>query len=173
VRNLARLFEKLLRKGRPGLLGSGAIFVLAAIFSQTAIAQQARAIVGVWTTESKTEINIVPCATGYCGSIVKVSIPKRLQEQYANEISAMQGNILDGLNKDASLRNRPLLGLEVLTLQPVFIDGRLNGVIYNAEDGNTYEGFLEIVTPNKIRLSGCVFFNLICLGEDWVRTSSL
>ena len=128
-------------------------------------------VVGTWTTLTQSQVTIAPCATGYCGVITKVVIPQYIRDKYENDIEAMQGNIVDGLNKNPALRQRQLLGLQILSLEPEFSDGRMNGRIYNPEDGETYEGFLEVIDHNNLRLSGCILFNLICLGEDWVRTS--
>ena len=70
------------------------------------------------------------------------------------------------------MRGRPVLGLQILSLEAEFSRGKMKGVIYNPEDGETYEGFLEMLDNNNIRLSGCVLFNLFCMGEDWVRATT-
>jgi len=135
--------------------------------------QGGNTIVGIWRTQSTSEITIVPCGTGYCGYISKVVVPDRLKRQYSAEVARMRGNILDGLNKDPSLRNRPIQGLQVLSLNVQVSTNRLNGKIYNPEDGKTYNGFLVIVRSDMVRLSGCVLFNLLCRGEDWTRVTKV
>jgi uncharacterized protein (DUF2147 family) len=91
----------------------------------------------------------------------------------AEEIAAAQTmpveTFTDQRNKDPELRNRPMLGLQILTLQPSDQPHVLNGDIYNPQDGNTYSGYVEILGPDMVRLNGCVMFNVICRGEDWVR----
>jgi len=83
----------------------------------------------------------------------------------------MEGNYIDALNKDPALRGRQVLGLQILVLNSNTAQNRLEGTIYNPEDGETYNGFMELIDDDNIRLSGCILFNLICLGEDWVRVT--
>ncbi len=159
----------------PRVAGSKAGIACMVIFLASASVQAAAGvpngpIVGTWTTLSQSQITIEPCATGYCGFITKVIIPQHIRDKYGDKVDEFGGNYVDSLNKDPSLRERPVLGLQILALESEFLRGRMNGIIYNPEDGETYEGFLEMVDANNIRLSGCVLFNLICMGEDWVRT---
>ncbi len=128
-------------------------------------------IIGIWRTESTSEITIKPCDTGYCGYVTKVVVPDRIKRQYGADVAKMAGNIIDGLNKNPKLRARPLQGLQVLSLNGDISSNQLKGQIYNPEDGQTYNGFMQIVGSNKLRLSGCVLFNLICRGEDWTRVT--
>jgi uncharacterized protein (DUF2147 family) len=72
-------------------------------------------------------------------------------------------------NKDPLLRSRPMLGLQILTLRPGSKPGIYDGEIYNPQDGNTYSGYVEMLSLDQARLNGCVLFNVICRGEDWVR----
>ncbi len=133
--------------------------------------QNSDAIIGIWRTQSTSEITIKPCNTGYCGYVTKVVVPDRIKRQYGADVAKMRGNIIDGLNKNPSLRNRPLQGLQVLSLRIQSSRSQLKGQIYNPEDGQTYNGFMQIVGSNKLRLSGCVLFNLLCRGEDWTRVT--
>ena len=74
-------------------------------------------------------------------------------------------------NKDPELRNRPMLGLQILTLLPSTKPNIYDGEIYNPEDGNTYSGYVEMTGADVARLNGCVLFNVICRGEDWYRAA--
>ena len=130
-------------------------------------------ILGTWQTQSQSQITIEPCEMGYCGFITKIVIPEHIRVKYGEDLASIQGEMLDYLNKDATLRGRPIQGLKILTIVSQSAPNRLEGIIYNPEDGETYEGYLEIKDNNNIRLSGCVLFNLICLGEDWVRVPAL
>ena len=150
----------------------GIIFML--ILTGTAIAENnlyAPKVVGTWYTKSQSQVTIKPCPQGYCGVLTKVVIPQFLIEKYGENIAAMQGNYIDALNKDPALRGRPVLGLQILVLTSKTNGNKLEGTIYNPEDGETYNGFMEFIDDNKIRLSGCILFNLICLGEDWMRVT--
>ncbi len=130
-------------------------------------------IVGTWYTKSQSQVTIEPCEAGYCGTLTKIVIPQFLKDKYGDDIEAMEGNYIDALNKDPALRSRPVLGLQILVLNARVGENRLEGTIYNPEDGETYNGFMEIIDENNIRLSGCILFNLICLGEDWTRVEPI
>ncbi|MDJ0932224.1 DUF2147 domain-containing protein [Breoghania sp.] len=72
-------------------------------------------------------------------------------------------------NPDAAKRSRPLLGvLTIYGMKPKG-DDAWRGKVYNAEDGKTYTGKMELVTNTKLKLSGCVLGGLICKGETWRR----
>ena len=139
-------------------------------YSASASSPTEQVILGTWITETRSHVTIVPCPAGYCGYITKVVVAEQILKRYGDEVEAMGDNVIDGLNKDPALRNRPLQGLQILTLEPLETSSsRINGRIYNPEDGETYDGFLEVVNADTIRLSGCVLFNLMCRGEDWKR----
>ena len=128
-------------------------------------------IEGTWRTVLNSEITIAPCPEGFCGALSKIVVPT--EGLSAEEIAAAQTmpveTFTDQRNKDPELRNRPMLGLQILTLKPSDQPHVLNGDIYNPQDGNTYSGYVEILGPDMVRLNGCVMFNVICRGEDWVR----
>jgi uncharacterized protein (DUF2147 family) len=45
------------------------------------------------------------------------------------------------------------------------------GKLYNAEDGNTYDGFITIRKPGELTLKGCLW-GVLCSGETWKRVSA-
>lgn len=128
-------------------------------------------IVGVWRTILQSEVTIAPCPAGYCGALSKIVVPaEKLSPEEAAAAAAMRPeDMFDFRNKDPKLRNRPMLGLQILTLKPSSKPNIYDGEIYNPEDGNTYSGFMQMLGPDTVRLNGCVLFNVICRGEDWVR----
>jgi len=155
---------------------AAAVLAVSLGFSGVAVGDGGRnggEIVGIWKTQSSSEITIMPCDVGYCGYITKVVVPQFILRKYGADVERMRGNIVDGLNKDPGLRSRPIQGLQILSLYSQAAPNRLGGQIYNPEDGKTYEGFLEIVGSDKLRLSGCVLFNLFCRGENWTRVTTV
>lgn len=128
-------------------------------------------IEGTWQTVLDSEITIVPCPEGFCGMLSKIVVPT--EGLSGEEVAAAQAmpveSFTDARNKDPQLRSRPMLGLQILTLQPSDKPHVLNGDIYNPQDGNTYSGYVEMLGPDLVRLNGCVLFNVVCRGEDWVR----
>ncbi|HTJ57483.1 MAG TPA: DUF2147 domain-containing protein [Devosiaceae bacterium] len=127
-------------------------------------------IEGVWLTQSKSQITVSPCATDFCGNISKIVVPDDIYKQNKKAIESIGAtNFTDEMNKDPKLKGRPIMGLQILTLHPSDKPQIYNGEIYNPEDGNTYSGYVEVLGPNKIRLNGCILYNIICKGEDWTR----
>lgn len=153
-------------------LSAAAILAVATFSSAMAQSDFVSPIVGTWITQQLTEVTIEPCEAGYCGYITKIVVPQEVLDQYGEEeIKALgEENFFDYLNKDPELRERPILGLELLTLTTKTGPERYDGTIYNPQDGETYEGFIEVTGPDTVELTGCVFFNRICRGEEWTRS---
>jgi uncharacterized protein (DUF2147 family) len=128
-------------------------------------------IEGVWQTVLLSEITIAACPEGFCGTLSKIIVPS--EGLTAEELAAAQAmdpaTFTDIRNKDPELRDRPMLGLQILTLLPSTKPNIYDGEIYNPEDGNTYSGYVEMTGPDVARLNGCVLFNVVCKGEDWAR----
>ena len=128
-------------------------------------------IEGVWQTVLLSEITIAACPEGFCGTLSKIIVPS--EGLTAEELAAAQAmdpaTFTDIRNKDPELRNRPMLGLQILTLLPSTKPNIYDGEIYNPEDGNTYSGYVEMTGADVARLNGCVLFNVVCKGEDWAR----
>jgi len=137
----------------------------------SASAQMADPVVGVWRTLLRSEVTISACETGYCGVLSRIVVPEGLLSGAEAEAAAAMRpeEFFDFRNKDPALRDRPMLGLQILTLRPGSQPYILDGEIYNPEDGNTYSGYVELLSGERIRLNGCVLFNTICRGEEWVR----
>jgi uncharacterized protein (DUF2147 family) len=125
---------------------------------------------GTWLTDAKSEITISACPDEYCGNISKIVVPEDIYKQNKKAIDAIGAtNFTDLMNKDATLRNRPILGLQILKLHAGNKPRIFDGEIYNPQDGNTYSGYVEVLGANKIRLNGCILYNIICKGEEWTR----
>lgn len=148
-----------------------AILAVATFASAMAQSEFVSPIVGTWVTQQLTEVTIEPCESGFCGYITKIVVPQDILDQYgAEQINALgEENFFDYNNKDPELRDRPILGLELLTLTHQTGPVRYEGTVYNPQDGETYEGFVEVTGPDTVMLNGCVFFNRICQGEEWTR----
>lgn len=134
-------------------------------------AQPTSPIEGVWLTAAKSELTVAACPDGFCGSITKIVVPDDLYKQNKAAIDSMGGadRATDVMNKDPTLRSRPILGLQILTVHPGNKPQIFDGTIYNPEDGNTYSGYIEVLGPDKIRLNGCILYNIVCKGEEWTR----
>ena len=144
---------------------------LPGIAAQDAISPPPHPIEGTWRTVLNSEVTIAACPGGFCGTLSNIVVPS--EGLTAEELAAAQAmppeSFTDQRNKDPNLRNRPMLGLQILTLRLSDQPHVLDGDIYNPQDGNTYSGYVEMLGPDQVRLNGCVLFNVLCRGEDWVR----
>jgi uncharacterized protein (DUF2147 family) len=153
------------------------VLLMAGSFVGTSIGQDAlpvappEPIEGIWRTVLNSEVTIAPCEEGFCGTLSKIVVPTEgLTPEEAAAAQAMPvESFTDQRNKDPNLRARPMLGLQILTLRHSDKPYVYDGDIYNPQDGNTYSGYLEMLEPDLVRLNGCVLFNVVCRGEDWVR----
>jgi len=128
-------------------------------------------IEGIWQTTELSEITIALCPEGFCGTLSKIVVPREglTEEEYAAALAMPPESYTDMRNPDPTLQSRPMMGLQILTLLPSAKPYVYDGEIYNPEDGNTYSGYVEMLGPDLIRLNGCVLYNIICQGQDWVR----
>jgi uncharacterized protein (DUF2147 family) len=131
-------------------------------------------IEGIWQTLLKSEVTISACPEGFCGVLSKIIVPEGMLSGAEAEAAAAMApeQFFDQRNKDPALRSRPMLGLQILTLTRSDKPNVYDGEIYNPEDGNTYSGYVEMRGADVARLNGCVLFNVICRGEDWVRVTA-
>lgn len=155
---------------RSRILGALVLGVLfCAALASSGVAQSADAA-GVWRAANGSHVVIEKCLAGYCGHITKVQLKPEIYNRFKEQIDRVGlQNLPDYFNKDPNLRTRRLLGLQILTLSVQPGPNGYQGQIYNAEDGNTYSGRMELVSDNALRLTGCVFFDTICRSEDWQR----
>lgn len=130
---------------------------VAACLADDARAESAR---GVWMTEGgKSHVRIQPCGEKLCGEIVWLKEPRDDDGSEKRDVH----------NKDESLRDRPILGLPLLTGFSDQGGGEwTGGEIYNPEDGKTYRSRLELADPATLKVSGCVLF--FCKTQTWTRT---
>lgn len=158
-------------------LGIGAGLVLAGLMS---VAAQEPAVdpnrildplEGIWQTQELSEVTITLCPEGFCGTLSKIVVPREglTEAEYAAAQAMAVESFTDVRNPDPTLRDRPMLGLQILTLLPSSKPHVYDGQIYNPKDGNIYSGYVEMLGPDQMRLNGCVLYNLICQGQEWVR----
>ena len=125
---------------------------------------------GTWLTQAKSEITIAECPDGFCGDLSKIVVPEDIYKANKKAIDSIGAtNFTDLMNKDPALRTRPIMGLQIVTLHAGDKPNIYDGAIYNPQDGNTYSGYVEVLGADKIKLNGCILYNIICKGEEWTR----
>lgn len=114
---------------------------------------------GVWKIgKGKVTIKIVDCGGNLCANIVGLAEPTRNGKAK-----------VDRHNKNAALRDRPLMGLQIASNLKPAGDGKWDGSIYNADDGNTYQAKVSMTAANEMKLKGCVLGGLICQSSKLYR----
>jgi uncharacterized protein (DUF2147 family) len=139
------------------------IFCMMAIsffFTVNAFAQNPDAILGDWYNEKGTSlIKIYKCGDMYCGKIVWLKNPKN--EEGKDKV--------DSENPDESLRNRKLMGLQILS---GFIHKSENkwdsGKIYDPNNGKTYSCKMTL-DGDRLKVRGYIGFSLIGRTAVWSR----
>ncbi|WP_233840842.1 DUF2147 domain-containing protein [Dyella sp. 2HG41-7] len=155
-----------------------ALLMLLCCASAHALAQEAKtyspspsAIVGDWLVESRDAvIRIQQIGNQYQGYIVW-----QLHDTYGPEDGPeLNGKIVtDRKNPDPALRSRTLDGLPLLTslrFEPDktrWIDGR----IYNADNGRTYNCLVRMLGPNRLQLRGFIGISLFGGNTVWSRVT--
>ena len=115
---------------------------------------------GVWLNARKdAHVKLYRCNKDeLCGEIVWLKRPNGKDGKPRRDVK----------NEDESLRKRPMLGLQVLWgLEDEGGGEWEDGEIYNARDGETYDGEVEVIDANTVEVSGCVWF--VCKTETWTR----
>lgn len=129
---------------------------LSAVPGQASLANNA---VGVWLTdEGKAKVRLSECGDKLCSEIV-----------WLREATDENGRPLrDGNNPDPRLRNRPIMGMEILQNLTPAGPRQWQGEIYNPENGKMYKAHLT-VGRNELRLKGCVSWGWPCGEQSWTR----
>jgi uncharacterized protein (DUF2147 family) len=109
-------------------------------------------IAGRWLTDTRDGIiQIGPCGAAQCGRLMKMLRPPK-------------GPGTDRNNPDPKLRNRPLIGLPILT--GFVADGdHWKGEAYDPKVGRSYSTTLERTGPETLKVKGCVAF--FCRTVTW------
>ena len=114
-------------------------------------------IFGYWLT-SGSIVKIETCNNSICGEIATVFAEEGVDPE----------SILDENNKDKSKRERPIVGINILSDfsiaksdQKIFKGGKF----YDPRSGNTYKSNLYLNDNGTLKVEGCLAF--ICDGEEW------
>ena len=142
----------------PGSRSAIIATAIAALLATTAPGS-ARDALGLWMTKSRdAKVRVSDCGGALCGTIVWLAQP----------IDPQTGRpVTDRSNPDPSKRNRPMIGVRIFGMQPAS-PSKWSGSIYNAEDGKTYSGNIELLDANALKVEGCL--GPFCDHEIWART---
>ncbi|MDO1445969.1 DUF2147 domain-containing protein [Rhodocytophaga aerolata] len=119
------------------------------------------AVVGTWYNGSKeSRIEIYKCGEKYCGKIVWLKEP--MNEEGKPKV--------DKNNPDASLKNRPIMGMELMR-NFEYDSGNVweDGEIYDPKSGKTYSCKMTLTKADQLEVRGYVGISLIGRTDVWTR----
>lgn len=123
-------------------------------FSVTARAQNAGDVLGTWRhPDNGSLIKVYNCGSKLCAKVVQVADPSRKDDK----------------NPNPKLRNRPVVGVVIMSGGKKTGKASWKGKLYNTLDGKTYNGTLTLLDKKHLKLEGCVLGGLICQGPTWTR----
>ena len=126
--------------------------VAALALSSTAAPAQ-RSIDGTYRDQDGyVEITVAPCGSSRCGTITRII---RMKPGETNR---------DRHNDNAALRNRPIVGVRVLS-GLTWRDGAWRGQVYNPEDGGTYRAVVRPGRNGALDVQGCL--SIACRTVTW------
>ena len=141
------------------------IILFLVIYSLTGIAQEADKIVGIWWNDEKTtKIEVKKVNGKYTGTIVYM-----IPEKYENGQPPKDDN-----NPNESLRNRSLIGLQIL--KDFVYDTKKKewkeGTIYDPKSGNTYACYAWLENDDLLKLKGFVAgIRMLGRSSEWYKTT--
>lgn len=123
-------------------------------------------LLGQWQTAGdSSEVEIFKCGEKICGKVVWLKNPT-----YINYKDGPIGTPkVDRRNPNPALRNRPIIGLQVIDgLAPAGENRWEKGACYDPESGNTYKCKFHLVSPDRLEVRG--FIGLSLFGRTYVLT---
>lgn len=129
--------------------------LLAALLAASGVSPDS--VIGTWHSPKKNGIiRIEKCGSSICGAL-----------EGGDDIRANPA-VTDSKNSDASLRNRPLKGLRMLSGFSWSDGAWTGGSVYDPTRGKTFSGKITPVDANTLSLRGCIFVPL-CQTDTWTR----
>lgn len=131
------------------------------------------AIVGTWTTaEGKSQVEIYEQGGRYNGRIVALKEPLYPRDSnHRDFLAGREGQPKqDRRNPDENLRDRPIIGMELMSgFKHDGDDVWSGGKIYDPESGKTYRCKLTLTAPNELKVRGFVGISLLGRTTTWSR----
>ena len=113
---------------------------------------------GIWLDKDGWTIRVQACGQALCAVIASTQPP----------LDPATGRpFIDKHNSDASKRDRPLVGVQVLFDMYPNGPGKWSGTLYDSDRGSTFSGNLIELGADRIRIEGCMV--MLCGGEELRR----
>jgi uncharacterized protein (DUF2147 family) len=115
---------------------------------------------GLWLTENQRsviDLHQCPGSKELCGKIHWI---------------IKDGMQFDTKNPDESKHTRPMCGLTILTGLKMNQDGTWSGgKVYKADEGDTYDAKLEVLSPTKLEMRGFAGISMFGKTQTWTKVS--
>lgn len=136
------------------MFSAKAFATLAVATLSSASVQATAPVTGRWVTQSKDGVvEIYECGAAICGRLSKFLVPP------PNGIGQKDVN-----NPDKALRNRTLLGMNILTgFKPA--GNEWKGQIYDPKSGKTYRSIVYKGKSGNLVVKGCI--GPFCQAQSW------
>lgn len=120
--------------------------------------------IGLWYAEGgAAQVDISNCGGELCGRVVWLRSP----------FDENGCELRDRHNPDPSLRERPVIGVQILSgLAPASEHLWTGGSIYDPASGNTYHCTLSLEGKNRLKLRGYIGIPLLGRTTSWFRVGS-
>jgi uncharacterized protein (DUF2147 family) len=145
--------------------------LMSAGFAAGSADKSADAILGIWVTEGgKAHVEVTGTDGEYQGRIVWLKEP----DYPADDKQGMAGQAkVDRDNPDARLRNRPIIGLPLVSGFHYAGDGVwTGGTIYDPESGKTYRCKITLRKDGSLNVRGYIGFSLFGRTTVWTRLAA-
>ena len=121
----------------------------------------AQSIIGKWKT--------IDDETGKPKSIVEIY--KQGDKYFGKIVKLITAENSDGICRtcETKYKNKNIIGLVILTDFEKDDDEYEDGEIINPKNGKVYSAYLELLSPNKLKVRGYIGFSLIGKTQYWYR----
>ncbi len=119
---------------------------------------------GVWFDDTgKGAVKIEPCGSKLCGRIVWLK----------NLVNDKGEPLIDRHNPDASMKTRPICGLQILGQLDAMPEGGFdNGWIYDPKEGKSYSLALTLSSPDELSVTGYKGVKFLSKTFKWTRAKT-
>ena len=119
------------------------------------------AVIGKWASDDSI-IEVAEHGGALHATIVSVLDPLFKQ----NEAGPAGTTRSDVKNPDASLRARPLVGIDLLS-DYQFKSGKWQGTLYDPESGKSYKSTMTVSSDGKLEMRGYIGTPMLGRTEEW------
>jgi uncharacterized protein (DUF2147 family) len=115
----------------------------------------------IWLTQAgDAKVQVSRCGAGICGKVVWLKDP----------IDKATGRPqTDDKNPSPALKSRPMIGLQLFSNMQPSGPNAWSGVVYNADDGQSYASTVTQLDANRLEVRGCV--GALCGSEIWTHST--